>query len=242
VEIPRFHHNPLNPGRAQLSAPEGRHFVNVLRGRVGQSIELFDGCGRLAAGVVTQIKKNDVFVEIEKVSACTPSQPGRIILAVAAAKGQRLDWMLSKCTELGADCIVLVQYERSVRLGRESAAERYQNILIAACKQSVRVFLPTLTGPQRLTDAVVELKRHYPLAHLIFGSPDSNAKTFRNLANDSSDAIVFVGPEGGLTQAETELLEHNGAVPVRVANHILRTETAAVAFAAILEALRASST
>jgi 16S rRNA (uracil1498-N3)-methyltransferase len=238
VEIPRFHHNPLNPGRVQLSAPEGRHFVSVLRGRVGQSIELFDGCGRLAGGVVTQIKKNDVFVEIENVSACTPSQAGRIILAVAAAKGQRLDWMLSKCTELGADHIVLIQYEHSVRLGRESAAGRYQNIIIAACKQSGRVFLPTLTGPQKLADAIAELKQQYPQSHFIFGSPDPDAKTLRNLANDSRDTLVFIGPEGGLTQTETQLLEHNGAVPVRVANHILRTETAAAAFTAILEALR----
>lgn len=238
MEIPRFYHNPLNPGQARLSAAEGRHFVSVLRGRAGQSIELFDGCGGLAGGVVTQIKKNDVFVEIKNVSACPLSQAGRIILAVAAAKGQRLDWMLSKCTELGADHIVLILYEHSVRLGSQSAAGRYQNILIAACKQSGRVFLPILTGPQKLAEAIAELKRQYPQSRFIFGSPDPNAKTIRNLANDSRDTLVFIGPEGGLTQIETQLLEHNGAVPVRVANHILRTETAAVAFTAILEALR----
>lgn len=241
MEVPRFHHNPLTPGCTQLSAPEGRHFVSVLRGRAGQSIELFDGCGRLAAGVVARIKKNDVFVDIESVSVSSPRQSGRIILAVAAAKGQRLDWMLSKCTELGADHIVLVQYEHSVRLGSQSAAGRYQNILIAACKQSGRVFLPILAGPQKLADAIAELKRRYPQSRFIFGSPDLNAKTIQNLANDSRDTIICIGPEGGLTQIETQLLEHNGAVPVRVANHILRTETAAVAFTAILEALRISN-
>jgi len=238
VEIPRFHHNPLNPGQAQLSAAEGRHFVSVLRGRVGQSIELFDGCGGCAQGVVTRIKKNDVVVDIENVSVSSPRQSGRIILAVAAAKGQRLDWMLSKCTELGADHIALVQYERSVRLGSQSAAGRYANIAIAACKQSGRLFLPALSGPQIFADAITELKQNYPQSHFIFGSLDSSAKTLQNLINDSRDTIVFIGPEGGLTQAETQLLEHYGAVPVRVANHILRTETAAVAFTAILEALR----
>jgi 16S rRNA (uracil1498-N3)-methyltransferase len=228
----------LNPGRAQLSAAEARHFVSVLRGRVGQTIELFDGCGRLAGGVVVGIKKNDVFMEIENVSISSSRQAGRIILAAAAAKGQRLDWMLSKCTELGADHIVLIHYERSVRLGRESATERYLSILIAACKQSGRLFLPILTGPQKLPDAIVELKQQYPQARLVFGSPDPDAKTLRDMTNDSCDTIVFIGPEGGLTQTEAQLLEHHGAVPVCVASHILRTETAAVAFAAVLEALR----
>jgi 16S rRNA (uracil1498-N3)-methyltransferase len=241
MEVSRFYQYPLMPGRVRLSAAEGRHFVSVLRGKTGQSIELFDGQGCLADGTICQIKKNDVFVEVGKISTFPPRQNGRVILATAAAKGQRFDWMLSKCTELGADHIALVQYERSVRLGRESAAQRYQNLAVAACKQCGRVFLPAITGPKKLNETLLELEHQYSQPRIVIGSLESSAKSISQFAGNSKDIVVFIGPEGGLTQAETQLLEHYGAVPVRIGNYILRTETAAVAFAAILESLRVNT-
>ena len=238
MEIPRFYHYPLQAGCVRLSADEGHHFVNVLRGKIGQTIELFDGQGRLASGIVSQIKKADVFVEVKTITEFPPRESGRVILAAAVAKGQRFDWMLSKCTELGVDHIALVQYERSVRIGRESATERYQNLTIAACKQCGRVFLPTITGPKKLNETIIELEHQYPQSRIIIGSLESSAQTISQFAGSGEDTIVFIGPEGGLTEPEIQLLEHYGAAPIRIGNHILRTETAATAFAAILEALR----
>jgi 16S rRNA (uracil1498-N3)-methyltransferase len=240
MEIPRFYQDPLTEGRIQLSAAEGHHFVHVLRGKAGQSIELFDGHGRLAAGVVSHIKKADVFVEIKTVAEFSERKTRRIILAVAAAKGQRFDWMLSKCTEVGTDHIVLVGYEHSVRLGKESAIGRYQSLTIAACKQCGRNTLPIITGPQKLNDTVGKLKQQYPQSRLLYGSLESDAQTIRSLADSNEDIVVFIGPEGGLTEAEIQLLKDHGAMPICVGNHILRTETAAIVFAAILESLRIS--
>jgi 16S rRNA (uracil1498-N3)-methyltransferase len=242
METPRFYHPLLQSGLVQLSRTEGHHFVSVLRGKAGQAVELFDGHGHLAGGVVSQIKRNDVFVQIEKVTEFPGRQTGRIILAAAAAKGQRFDWMLSKCTEIGVDHIALVGYEHSVRLGKESAIERYQNLTIAACKQCGRVILPVITGPKKLTDTIQELKQQYPQSRLLYGSLESNAQTIRFLTDIHEDVLVFVGPEGGLTEGEIKVLSDCGAVPVRVGNHILRTETAAIVFAAILESLRISGT
>jgi 16S rRNA (uracil1498-N3)-methyltransferase len=240
MEHLRFYHPLLQPGPAELSVAEGHHFVHVLRGKEGQTIELFDGLGHVADGVVNRIKKNDVFVQIEKVSEIPSRQTKRIILAVAAAKGQRFDWMLSKCTEVGADHIVIVHYERSVRLGKESAIERYQNLTISACKQCGRNILPVITGPQKLTETIHELKQQYPQSRFIYGSLESDALTVKSLADCSDDIVVFVGPEGGLAEAEIQLLKANQAMPVCAGNHILRTETAAIVFAAILEAMRIS--
>jgi 16S rRNA (uracil1498-N3)-methyltransferase len=238
METPRFYHPMLQPGLVQLSRPEGHHFVSVLRGKTGHAVDLFDGHGGLAGGVVSRIKKSDVFVQIESVAKFPPRQTGRIILAVAAAKGQRFDWMLSKCTEIGVDHIALVSYERSVRFGRESAIERYQNVTIAACKQSGRIYLPTISGPHKLDEAIHALKQQYPQTRLLFGSLESNAKTVRTLIDNNEDVIVFIGPEGGLSAMELHLLNALGAIPIRIGSHILRTETAAAAFAAVLESLR----
>jgi 16S rRNA (uracil1498-N3)-methyltransferase len=237
----RFHHDPITAGSVRLGAEEGHHFVKVLRGQVGQSIELFDGHGRCAWGVVCQISRAGVFVEIKTVSELSTRQHQRIILAVAAAKGQRFDWMLSKCTEAGTDHIALVHYERSIRLGKESAVNRYQNLTISACKQCGRNSLPLITGPRKLDQTVMELQQQYPQSKLIYGSPEPGARTIRYLAdNNTLDTVVFVGPEGGLTAGEVQYLNDRGADAVRVASHVLRTETAGIVFAAILEALRIS--
>jgi 16S rRNA (uracil1498-N3)-methyltransferase len=238
METPRFYHPSIQAGLVELSAAEGHHFVHVLRGKAGQAIELFDGLGHTAVGVVSRVKKNDVFVQVEKVTEAVARQTRHIILAVAAAKGQRFDWMLSKCTEVGTDHIALVHYERSVRLGKESAIERYRNVTISACKQCGRNIFPVISGPLKLTETIHAFKEQYPHSQLVYGSLEADACTVKSLADCGDNVVVFVGPEGGLTDAEIQILKNNQAMPVCVGNHILRTETAAIVFAAILEAMR----
>lgn len=241
MEILRFYHDPLRCGKIQLSSPEAHHFVSVMRGKIGDVIELFDGNGVTAQGVVSHIRKNDVSVEIKSLSSKPARLARRIILAAAMAKGQRFDYMLTKCTELGVDHIALVQFERSVRLGRDSALERYQGLTIAAAKQSGRAFLPELTAPKRLIEVIAELKTRYPQSTMLYGSPQADAKTIRQIEPSDSDTIVFVGPEGGTTESEDRLLIDHNAIAVCIAEHILRTETAATAFVAVLAALRVGS-
>lgn len=234
----RFYHSSLKAGRVQLSSPEAHHFVSVMRGKVGDAVELFDGQGTLVQGAVVYIRKNEVTVEVGRVSTQPARAKRRIILAAAIAKGQRFDYMLTKCTELGVDHIALVQFERSVRLGRDSAVERYQSLTVAACKQSGRVYMPDISAPKRLPEAIADLHMRYPQSKLFYGSPQPDAKSINLLELSDFDTIIVVGPEGGLTQTEDRLLLEHNAIPVRIAEHILRTETAATAFVAVFEALR----
>lgn len=238
MQASRFYSESITQGRHTLDRIESHHLISVLRGKVGDSVELFDGKGGLAQGVVAAIRKGDAVVETEHIHhTIRPALP-KIILAAAIAKGQRFDWMLGKCTELGADHIALVTYERSVRMGKDASCGRYADMLIAAAKQCRRLFLPIITGPQTLPQTLVEVKQQYPGASLLFGSVADNSKPITHIAPITGDVVVFVGPEGGLTEAEEQLLLDNRATPVRIAAHILRTETAAVAFAAVLESLR----
>jgi len=241
VELYRFYQNPLTPGRVQLTTAEAHHFVSVLRGKLNDSIELFDGQGTLAQATVTQIRKHDVYAEVQTLTQQPSRQTRRLILATAVAKGQRFDWMLTKTTELGIDHIALVQFERSVRLGRESAIERYQSMTIAACKQCGRLYLPQITGPARLIEVIADLKKQYPHSRLLYGGLEGKPASLAELSSWDGDTIVFVGPEGGMTELEHRLLEHHGAIPLRIGQHILRTETAATAFSALLEALRVNN-
>ncbi len=238
MQASRFYSQSITHGRHTLSPTESHHLISVLRGKIGDSVELFDGRGGLAPAVVVSIRKGDAVVEIDHVHrAVRPACP-KIILAAAVAKGQRFDWMLGKCTELGVDHIALVNYERSVRAGKESACGRYADMTIAAAKQCRRLFLPAISGPHTLPQTLVELQRQYPGASLLFGSVADGSKPITHIAPITGDVVVFVGPEGGLTESEEKLLLDNRVIPVRIAVHILRTETAAVAFAAVLESLR----
>lgn len=241
MERPRFFHRPLNAGSAELEPDEAHHLLRALKLRTGGEIELFDGLGGLAEAVISEIRQNRVFVETGKISVCNRPQTGRIIIASSIAKGQRFDWMLSKCAELGADHIAAVLFERTVKLGSTNARNKYQKQLIAACKQCKRLFVPELSGPQNLRQTLDKLACDYPDAKVLFGGFGPKALNITQLPVNKKDAVVFIGPEGGLTDAEKAFLIEHGAIEIKLASNVLRVETAAVAFTAILEALRVSS-
>jgi 16S rRNA (uracil1498-N3)-methyltransferase len=112
--------------------------------------------------------------------------------------------------------------------------ERWNNIAIAAAKQCRRVFLPQIGKAAALVEAVEILKKNYPQAQLFFGSLSENSKPVLQCGFAGKDVIAFVGPEGGLTDEEKNLLRENDAQEVRLTDTILRVETAAMAFAAVL--------
>ena len=87
-------------------------------------------------------------------------------------------------------------------------------------------------------EAVTVLKNDYPQARLVFGGFGKGAKTILEFGGQTEDVIAFVGPEGGLAESEEQFLRDNGACAVRLAENILRVETAAVALAAVLAARR----
>lgn len=222
-----------------LDPVESNHLSRVLRAVKGTPLELFDGQGTLAEGVVDKIDKKRTVVRVQKTTHTAPAATGRIILAVSFAKGQRFDWLVEKCTELGVDHIAAVQFERTVKQGKDSALERYRKITIAAAKQSKRLFLPTLTGPAKLPPTLDALIAEYPGCALLYGDPEGMpAFDIPAAIKEGRDCVVVIGPEGGISDAETALLAANNATGVMINSNILRIETAAVAFCATLAAVR----
>jgi 16S rRNA (uracil1498-N3)-methyltransferase len=217
-----------------LDPTESHHLGRVLRAQKGTPVELFDGKGTLAEGVLERIDKKHTLIRTQSIIHTPPPESGRIILAVSFAKGQRFDWLVEKCTELGVDHIAAVQFERTVKLGKDTAMERYRKISITAAKQSKRLFLPAITGPAKLQTTLNSLTNQYPKSQLLYGDPDVGPFTERPGNLPAPDSIVLVGPEGGLTEDEKNLLSKAGAAGVSINRNILRIETAAIAFCSIL--------
>lgn len=223
----------------KLPTSEAHHLTCVLRRNVGDHVELFDGKGCAAKAVITTAKKRNVTVTIEHLQQNAPRQNQRIILATSIPKADRFDWLIAKAAELGVDRITPVIFERTVKLpNNPKILTRWHNIAISSAKQCGCIFLPRIDKPTRLTEAIENLKNSYPDGQLLLASPQAQAKSLTQLPKNDLDIITFIGPEGGMADAEKQLLIENNATPVRLTSTILRVETAAIATAAILSTRR----
>jgi 16S rRNA (uracil1498-N3)-methyltransferase len=228
----RFYCETLDGDRAILDSIQSHHLSHVLRLEAGQGVEVFDGKGLLADAQVEQVGRKQVVLRLVKKTLVAAKTSGRVILAVSIAKGERFDWMIEKCTELGVDHIAAVQCERTVKMGKSSAVERYKKIALAAAKQCGRVYLPALSGPDTLKRTLDTLCASYPEAAVLYGDVDGELLDSVSDIAAGRDIIVCIGPEGGFSDSERELLAVSNVRPVSANPNILRIETAAIAFAA----------
>jgi 16S rRNA (uracil1498-N3)-methyltransferase len=251
MHLSRFYCRVLKGPAVELIGGEAHHLFNVCRMKIGDKVELFDGAGTLATALIEKAASKSVLlkiIDLEKIEK--PNKP-EVIIAVSLPKGERFDWLLEKCTEFGIDRITPVIFERTVKQPKNpKAVQRWQNIAIAAAKQCRRIFLPQIDMPVTLVEVLSALKKQHNKAEILVGSLESKSsalvtkqfgtKLVRRSASEGGDVIAFIGPEGGITEGEKALLEGCGAKFVRLTNTILRVETAALAFAAILSAWRDS--
>ena len=235
----RFYCERIKGDSVELDQVDSHHLMHVMRLGAGSNVELFDGKGTLAKATVAKASRKRVRVDIDIVKAVEPRTTGRVIIAAAIAKAHRFDLIISKCTELGADCIVPVIFERTVKQpAGSSVVERYKKLSIAAAKQCGRIFLPEIVRPSSLDDSLEYVKGRFPGAKAVFGGFGPDAVSVGSVIDTKYDILAFIGPEGGMTDNEEKKLQDFGAVKVGLTETILRTETASIAFAALLCAAR----
>jgi 16S rRNA (uracil1498-N3)-methyltransferase len=254
MHLNRFYCCVLKGPAVELTGGEAHHLYNVCRLKIGDKVELFDGAGILATAIVEKAAGKSVLLKIVDLEKLKKPDRPEVIIAVSLPKGERFDWLLEKCTELGVDRITPVIFERTIKQPKNpKAVERWQNIAVAAAKQCRRIFLPQVDVPVTLSEVISALKKQYGKAEILVGSPSTSlgmVSESNHLEPESpalitqrfgtKNVIAVIGPEGGITEGEKALLEGCGAKFVRLTNNILRVETAAVAFAAILAAGRDS--
>lgn len=239
MELLRFYCDPLNKPVAELAGPEVHHAASVRRLKAGDKVELFDGKGSVATAAIISATSRKVTLKIDELKIIPKPACAQIILAVSVAKGERFDWLIAKATELGADRICPVIFERTVKQPKNpKIVDRWLNIAISAAKQCRRIFLPQIDSPAPLPKVIELLKADHPKACLLLGSLDQDSKPLIAQSFGDHDCIAVVGPEGGLTEKEQIFLKNQGAQHVRISITVLRVETAALAFTAVLSAQR----
>jgi 16S rRNA (uracil1498-N3)-methyltransferase len=225
-------------GRAlELVGDEARHLRKVLRVEVGAFVEVFDGNGFATRAEVVSMEKDRVELKAEG-----PPLPGReplvqITLATAVPKGERLDWLVEKATELGVSRLVPLLTERSVVDPREGKLDRLRRAVIEASKQC---------GRNRL----MEIDRPTPWADLLIVTGEDDVRLTAHpgrrrfaawpLPRAGKPVVVAVGPEGGFTDSEIEAARAAGWVAVGLGAPLLRIETAGIAACARVLALAES--
>jgi 16S rRNA (uracil1498-N3)-methyltransferase len=240
MRIPRiFTDQPLRAG-LEIRLPEqaGEHVARVLRLERGHCVILFNGDGHEYDGRLTVLAKRAVSAEILQVREVDRETPLQLTLAQGVARGEKMDWILQKATELGVARIVPLATERTeVKLDEERAARRmahWTSVVAAACEQCGRTRLPTVEPPQRLDRWLGTLDGNRAARLALLPEGDMHLRQLPQLDNG---ALLAIGPEGGFSEHDVALLRQAGFHGLRLGPRILRTETAGIAALAALQAL-----
>lgn len=224
------------PGTATLDGSAAGHVARVLRLKPGDPLVLFNGDGREYQGKVGAASGNRVEVLLESACPGLPESPLAVTLAQGLARGERMDLVIQKATELGVARIVPLQAERSVvRLDARQAArklEHWRAVALSACEQSGRNRPPVVESPRSLAEWLRDPDVPPCRLQLAPGA----ARPLAALQPGAGPVALLIGPEGGLTPDEQAQALAAGYEPHSAGPRILRTETAAIAALAILQA------
>lgn len=235
----KFFTEELDDVFAYIRGDDHKHLSRVLRLKEQDEILINDLKGQDYLGRIETIDKNETKVELrEKVPESNESSL-KLTLFQGLPKAGKMDLIVQKCTELGVQRIVPVVTERVVvkNSSEFKKLDRLKRICLEAAKQSKRSVLPEITEPMSFAELLMEMKKLD-----VFVVPYENQEEYgfltlkKERANISSMGI-FVGPEGGFTEKEIDLVKDKGAKILTLGNRILRTETAgftAVAMAQLL--------
>ncbi len=211
---------PSVGGRLDLTEPEAFHAVHVLRLGPGAVVRLVDGAGVVVASRAG--RRVHVQLEVtEREQLAPPLRP--LHLYVAPPRAKQMAHVVRSCTELGVWAVQPILCRFSV--ARPEGAETWQPEAVAALKQSGNPFLPRIAAPLPFADALAACSMPG-----WFGSSRAAASEEGGFARAGADALsLWIGPEGGFSQDETEALQGRGLRPLRVGAFTLRVETAVAA-------------
>lgn len=221
-----------------LPPAKAHHVAHVLRLAEGDPVLLFDGRGTVHDAVISRCARGEVSVRVGARRSDDRESPLRVTLAQAVSSGERMDYTVQKAVELGAAALQPLMAERCVvRLAGERAAKRVQHwqaVVAASCEQCGRNVVPEVRPLLALRDWLQQPAEPGDLRLLL--APGA-ATGLRQLPRPAGGVTVLAGPEGGLTPTEADDAVRAGFVPLRLGPRVLRTETAAVALLAAMQAL-----
>ena len=225
----------LIPGTLlELPPDTASHLVKVLRARSGDELILFNGSGREFAGSIESVRGSRAIVRVAEGLEVDRESPLAITLVQCVPRGDRMDFIVQKATELGVARIVPVLSQRSVvhldRKRSESKLAHWRGVAVSACEQCGRNRLPQVDPPRPLINYLGESQ---PGAVRLVLEPELSGSNPQ--LDFGSAAQIAVGPEGGFAPEELEAFRVAKFSRLTLGPRILRTETAALAAIAWLQ-------
>jgi 16S rRNA (uracil1498-N3)-methyltransferase len=237
MRFARFHVPEAAPGaRLVLPAHSAHHAREALRLRAGAAVRVFDGRGGEYEATVDQVSRQTVSLHLGGPVSPFPESPLTLVLAVPPLKGDRMETVIEKATELGVTEVWPVVTARTDAAGRPaldgSRQERWERVASGAAEQCGRAVVPAIAPAMTLDDL---LRSPLPERRLVFTTTGA-APPLPGLARPQS-LLLLVGPPGGWEPAETDRLAAAGVEFASLGPRTLRTETAAIAAVAAAQLL-----
>lgn len=236
MRIPRIHTGQLLQAESTFDLEPGpsQHLSRALRMQQGSALVLFDGRGGQYPATISCIDKKRVSVTTGEHHDVEVESPLSVHLGIAVSRGERMDWVVQKATELGATQITPLLTERSeVKLKGERMKKKqdhWQQIAISACEQCGRNRVPVINALQPLSPWLAECEANLRLVL------HHRADTLPGQEHSPKTVALLIGPEGGLSDNEILLAQQQAFQSLRLGARVLRTETAPLAALSILQA------
>jgi 16S rRNA (uracil1498-N3)-methyltransferase len=238
--MPRFYiPNPdIDDGLLKIEGDEVKHIRKVLRLKAGDEIVVFDGVGKEFEGRIVEEGRSSVRVQIQRILSPIGDSPLEVTLAQSLLKGEKMDYLIQKATELGVKGIIPFLSSRSVPVLEKSRSlkrhRRWEKIAIEASKQCGRGMIPRIEPLQDYSDMLRAASTDH-LRLILWEREGIKLKEVLKRSEEKTRIFFVIGPEGGFSQGEVEEAKRHGFVAVTLGRRIIRAETASLCFLGILQ-------
>lgn len=226
MSTPCFHvDGEIDLGITELSASESAHALQSRRLKPGHSVVLLNGNGVVAKGFIESATRREVFVNITE-RTLMPRVSPVLTVAVAVPKGDRQKIMVDGLSQLGVAKIIPIETEFSVSKLNDKHTQKLSRVIREACKQSQNPWYPELAQSVSLENCLENLQ------NAVYADQFGQTIGDIEVGINHSEIEVLVGPEGGFSEAELQKFRDRGFRSIKLGQHILRTEMAALAISA----------
>lgn len=219
----------------KIPIDKSHYITSVLRHKKGDLISVIDGKGNVYEAIISNIKKRQVFIDIIKMLYLESEPTLNLILCQGILKGEKMDIVVQKATELGINAIFPVTTERCL-VKETRKTNRWRKIAEESVEQCGRTIIPTIHEP---VEFGTFMSHYASLKGFIFWEegrkPLKEAVKKIELEDLKSPLYLFIGPEGGLTYEEVKTAEGKGLIRATLGKRILRAETAAIVSIALVQ-------
>ncbi len=238
--MPRFYvPNPsVQDELLKIEGEEVKHIRKVLRLKAGDKIVVFNGLGKEYEGTILEEKPSSVLVKVQNIFFPQKDSPLEVTLAQSLLKGERMDFLIQKATELGVKEIIPFFSSRSVPLLETSRRlqrhRRWERIAVEASKQCGRGVVPKIESLKDYSE-MLQIASPDGLRLILWERDGIKLKEVLETSEGRVKIFFVVGPEGGFSQEEVDEAEKSGFIPVILGRRVLRAETASLCLLSILQ-------